>query len=470
MGAEMWVTDGTASGTHPVKDIRPGPASAISPAYFFMPYVNMIHPISLDGQRLIFLAQDNPVAPQFWSTDGTNAGTYKISMIDSAGYGLYMKWWMNSAEPNYWHVHNGKLFTIITRSDTGGTALWQLDGTPGGNTLIKQLHAFDSLIGPGIHVSNHPFGTVGSKFVFGGPSPLGVELWVSDGTSSGTLLLRDIAIGAGGSYPRHFTPFNGKLLFSAADSNGFHQTWITDGTTSGTFPLATFTTSWNTPPIYLGAEASRHFTQVGLNAYFVAFTPSAGWEVWTTNGTQSGTHMIAEVRPGPATGLPQCLTSFDDNLFLIANTQAADLSILRYDAAADSFIALQSSASALHARATFIVKANDTVLFIDCNPQTGIGFEPHALYATPPTNVAALGNREESPSVWPNPARKQLFVHPTTLPSTITLMDAMGKIVYQRKQKVEIQEINVEQLPPGVYTLKIQAGDANAKLTKVIVY
>ncbi len=41
----------------------------------------------------------------------------------------------------------------------------------------------------------------------------GSELWRSDGTSTGTVLVRDIVLGAGDSSPRQLTNVNGMLYF-----------------------------------------------------------------------------------------------------------------------------------------------------------------------------------------------------------------------------------------------------------------
>ena len=43
----------------------------------------------------------------------------------------------------------------------------------------------------------------------------GAELWKSDGTSSGTMLVRDIRSGNPGSNPRYLTNVNGTLYFQA---------------------------------------------------------------------------------------------------------------------------------------------------------------------------------------------------------------------------------------------------------------
>ncbi|MBX9608423.1 MAG: hypothetical protein K2Y51_19550, partial [Gammaproteobacteria bacterium] len=63
----------------------------------------------------------------------------------------------------------------------------------------------------------------------------GQELWVSDGTSGGTRLLKDIAPGGGWSSPSSFTASaNGQVLFSAVDPTNGQELWVTDGTSAGT--------------------------------------------------------------------------------------------------------------------------------------------------------------------------------------------------------------------------------------------
>jgi ELWxxDGT repeat protein len=66
----------------------------------------------------------------------------------------------------------------------------------------------------------------------------GRELWKSDGTTEGTVLLTDIFTGTGGSYPRDFTEVFGTLYFSADDGVHGRELWQSDGTAAGTFMVA----------------------------------------------------------------------------------------------------------------------------------------------------------------------------------------------------------------------------------------
>ena len=66
----------------------------------------------------------------------------------------------------------------------------------------------------------------------------GTELWVTDGTSGGTTLLKDIWAGSGGSGPYGFTALgDGRVLFSASDPTNGTELWVTDGTSEGTILL-----------------------------------------------------------------------------------------------------------------------------------------------------------------------------------------------------------------------------------------
>ena len=66
----------------------------------------------------------------------------------------------------------------------------------------------------------------------------GTEWWITQGTTSSTQLLKDIRIGTGsaseGFYPQGIALSNTRAVFSANDGPNGAELWITDGTTSGT--------------------------------------------------------------------------------------------------------------------------------------------------------------------------------------------------------------------------------------------
>ena len=63
----------------------------------------------------------------------------------------------------------------------------------------------------------------------------GTELWITDGTDAGTMLLKDIYAGATNSTPGNFFRLaDGKVLFAATDAVSGRELWVTDGTAAGT--------------------------------------------------------------------------------------------------------------------------------------------------------------------------------------------------------------------------------------------
>ncbi len=117
----------------------------------------------------------------------------------------------------------------------------------------------------------------------------GKELWKSDGTGAGTVLVKDITPGAGSSagfainHLDDFTAYNGQLFFTAFH-NG-HRLWKSDGTAAGTVPL----TPANTVEFAFLENDMEIFNN---ELYFLA---QAGWDVvqlWKTDGTLAGTKQI----------------------------------------------------------------------------------------------------------------------------------------------------------------------------------
>jgi ELWxxDGT repeat protein len=80
-------------------------------------------------------------------------------------------------------------------------------------------------------------GTLGGNLAlfFANDGVNGVELWATNGITSATHLVKDIAVGANSSSPHSITSLgNGKALFNATDGLNGNELWITDGTTQGT--------------------------------------------------------------------------------------------------------------------------------------------------------------------------------------------------------------------------------------------
>jgi len=123
----------------------------------------------------------------------------------------------------------------------------------------------------------------------------GTALWRTDGTSSGTYLVRDGGLGTNSKFtPRYMANVSGILYFVANDTSTGGELWRSDGTSSGTFLVR---------DIFPGTSSSgtRNLTNVNGTLFFVATSPETGTEVWRSDGTSSGTNAI-ELVPGTGSG------------------------------------------------------------------------------------------------------------------------------------------------------------------------
>jgi ELWxxDGT repeat protein len=128
----------------------------------------------------------------------------------------------------------------------------------------------------------------------------GTELWVTDGTTAGTALFKDINPGAGGATVSSWTAVNGRAVFIADNGTTGAELWVSDGTAAGTVLLA---------DLRPGSEGSNP-TIVGNVALNGAVDPSrllvlldngtTGQELWVTDGTLAGTTLWNDANPGSA--------------------------------------------------------------------------------------------------------------------------------------------------------------------------
>src|SRR5262249_47015812 len=119
--------------------------------------------------------------------------------------------------------------TVFFTADDGvnGVELWKTDGTPAGTVMVKDLN-------PGGNAFPFELTALGNVLIFGCDGPAGQEIWRSDGTNAGTFMLRDIRPGSIGSDPRYLTAWRNLVLFICDDGVVGDELWKTDGTTAGT--------------------------------------------------------------------------------------------------------------------------------------------------------------------------------------------------------------------------------------------
>jgi ELWxxDGT repeat protein len=225
---------------------------------------------------------------------------------------------------------NEESYLYLTESDVGLPRLWVSNGD---QSQSRPLRSFvfpdDSLRTVWMH-------RVGDRVVFPANDGMhGDELWVSDGTTTGTRLLKDIVTGIGSSLSRTVLATPQRVFFVAANEpegeNGDfsgESWWSTDGTTEGTVRLIDSNSDDRDSTLETAAAAGRRLylvrpsgpssevvLTVGEGAtstlaefpsnessdlvrrdvFFTAFGRLffvAGKQLWTSNGAASGTVIV----------------------------------------------------------------------------------------------------------------------------------------------------------------------------------
>src|SRR5690606_3311501 len=119
----------------------------------------------------------------------------------------------------------------------------------------------------------------------------GTEIWKSDGTETGTFLLKDINDGNSSVWIEkfHLDNVNNKLLFFTTSTNSSDRTlWVSDGSSNGTFELSDITDS-----NISGLE--ENFVTINNSTIITGKDETYGNELWITDGTITGTSCFADL-------------------------------------------------------------------------------------------------------------------------------------------------------------------------------
>jgi ELWxxDGT repeat protein len=263
----LWKTDGTAAGTAPV-------TSGLHATF----------PLVSDGVRLYLGHDFSP--PWMTVSDGTVAGTFSV-LVDIPG-----------AAPvrGCWVPWNGGLVQSGFTS-AAGDELWFSDGTSSGTRMVADLLPGPEGSGPCPAVAS----TKGVFFATGQPS----ALWITDGTAGGTRVLREGAV-------NELTVSNGVLFFAASDAEHGQELWKSDGTPEGTVLVLDIAPG-------PASGTPRNLRDVGGILLFSANDGERGFELWRSDGTASGTFLLQDVNPGPRSSNPSEFTRAGDQIFFSAD-------------------------------------------------------------------------------------------------------------------------------------------------------
>jgi ELWxxDGT repeat protein len=218
--ASLWISDGTAAGTTPLRHGMPDHTTIVASAVF--------------NGRTYFTMSASQVFSELWISDGTAAGTV-VSEIYSGSRGSYPNYFVATQDALYFSAEdatNGRELWRIEKSSadtpervtTLTSSAQQVRASAKGGVLFtagNELYRYDgSSIIPlktaGFTGSPTLLGSGGRRDYFAAAtSAAGSELWTTDGTADGTLMVQDLASGSASSSPQNLGFINGRVFVAA---------------------------------------------------------------------------------------------------------------------------------------------------------------------------------------------------------------------------------------------------------------
>jgi ELWxxDGT repeat protein len=336
-GWELWKTDGSRSGTVLVKDINPSASSNPGGPGGEFPGA----PLAI-RRTLYFPADDGVHGFELWKSDGTRAGTVLVKDINQSG----------DSFPG-WLTRVGRtIFFQASASPDDSAELWKSDGTRGGTVLVKEFPVSQ------LNLSLDELTRVGDTLFFKADDGIhGLELWKSDGTEVGTAMVKDIDPEGPSLYSslHHLTNVNGTLFFSAADGTHNPELWKSDGTEAGTVMVKDINPSLGSDPYNL--------TAVGGTLFFAADDGVHGEELWKSDGSEAGTIMVKDINASPDSSYPVEGTNVDGTLFFQARDGTHGSELWKSDGTAVGTVMVKDINPSGDSGPFFFVGAGGTVFF-----------------------------------------------------------------------------------------------------------
>jgi ELWxxDGT repeat protein len=260
--------------------------------------------LTVVGDILFFSAYDSVNGGELWKSDGTEAGTVMVKDIRT---GVDEDDDPLSASPDDLIAFGSSLY-FAADDGTNGEELWKSNGTEAGTVMVK-----DILTGPSGSSPDNMMVAGGTLFFTATDGTNGDELWKSNGTEAGTVMVKDIVTGPDGGDPTKLTAVGSNLYFSANDTGAGgsgRELWKSDGSTEGTFLVKDIDTS--------GDGSPSDLTAVGSTLFFAAYDVTNGWELWKSDGTSDTTVRVKDIRPGTLGSNPYYFKAFEGKLYFVA--------------------------------------------------------------------------------------------------------------------------------------------------------
>lgn len=324
---------GTTTGGEPNDPVNPAPSAfvytenvliynkgtsinSLRPSYFGSPNNFSISPVLPSG--LTFNTNTGEISGT--PTQETPATNYTIIASNSFGsddatISIEIRWSLplllkdnlsigGSGILNPVEVVNEKIFF---GSNENGGELWVSEGNSLSTRIIKTFSSTNTFSSPRL-LTKHD----NNLYFIAHQDNTGAELWKSDGTTDGTILVKDILSGGGDSQISELTSVGNTLFFIANNGiNGF-ELWKSDGTSSGTVMVKDISPSSTT-------ISPSNLTKVNTKLFFTTNDELNGEELWVSDGTTGGTFMVSDLSSGSGDSQPRLLTAVGSEVYFKAD-------------------------------------------------------------------------------------------------------------------------------------------------------
>lgn len=514
-GYELWSTDGTEQGTTMLKDIYEGPEPSIPQQQFYSRYPGIVE----FDNYLYFAANNWDYGEELWRTDGTEANTSLVMDFNEGG-GYF------SSNPAHFHVFGDKMFLTAYKPDIKREAyiLSHNNDLPE-ITFLGDICTDNSTLGDSWNnyspLWHNKLVSFLNSFIFTwSDCSTGQELWTTNGTPEGTEKLFDFyAIGNGNPSNYHvlqesmllFTayseqghglwkmtanPFaengfevellkifvqstpvfkdfyihNDQLYFAARDEAHGTELWVTDGTADGTHIVK---------DIIEGTygSAPTNFVSYGGHLYFTVYDYDLGTygHIWRTDGTEEGTVDCSDVWTSNITRSTYAMKWKEYNGKLYMPCYRSDMPVeclAVYDGSdAGPQWLIPSNGGGLvkiwNDRNEFI-EYNDELYFVAERTTTNFGTELYKLTASAVSSVSNEGEAIKF-SVYPNPVANTMnvTVDGNMTSATLSVYDVAGKRLMSKTMNQSTLSVDTESWAQGVYFLQMK-NHSSSKTIKVI--
>nr|WKN37596.1 T9SS type A sorting domain-containing protein [Tunicatimonas sp. TK19036] len=257
-----------------------------------------------------FIADDGIHGQELWKSNGTEEGTVLVKDINP---GLHHGFSEDTYDTRTDLIAiNGTLYLVASDGEHG-LELWKSDGTEAGTVLVKDINN-----GSGGSEIDEMMFYEDALYFSAHAGDYSYELWKSDGTEAGTIMVEGAtATTIGCASPQNLTEVNGTLYFRASDQLDYNtKLWKYDGTT---------------PEVVYDINPGK-LTAVGTTLFFVGDDNTHGPELWKSDGTEVGTALVKDIYQGSFTWLtPDQLTNVDGTLFFTHQDSDDNLELWKSD-------------------------------------------------------------------------------------------------------------------------------------------